>query len=103
MSSVMRTVVPATVAAALLTVGAGSALAKKPSSVSCGQVITHSIHLRNNLIDCPGPGLVIGADHIRVNLGGHLVDGINNPAEDLTLGSRRRAPRARRSRRPGRG
>lgn len=80
MSSVMRTVVPAAVA--LLTLGAGSALAKKPSPVACGQVITHSFHLRADLVDCAGPGLVIGADHIRVDLGGHVVDGINNPAAD---------------------
>jgi len=81
MSSVVRVAVPAAVAA-LLTVGAGSALAKKPSLVSCGQVITHSIHLRNDLIDCPGPGLVVGADHIRIDLRGHLIDGVNNAAAD---------------------
>ena len=80
MASVMRAVVPTVVAAALLTIGAGSALAKKPSPATCGQVITHNFHLRNDLVDCPGPGLVIGRDHIRVDLGGHLVDGVNNPA-----------------------
>jgi parallel beta-helix repeat protein len=64
----------------VLTVGADTALAKKKLPVACGQVITHSIHLKNDLIDCPGPGLVIGADHIRVDLGGHTVDGINDPA-----------------------
>jgi parallel beta-helix repeat protein len=77
MASVMRAVVPTVVAAALLTIGAGSALAKKPSPATCGQVITHNFHLRNDLVDCPGPGLVIGANHIRVDLEGHLVDGIN--------------------------
>lgn len=68
-------------AAALLTVGAGAALAKK-APVTCGQVITHSIHLTNDLTDCPGPGLVIGADRVRVDLGGHTIDGISNPAAD---------------------
>jgi parallel beta-helix repeat protein len=68
-------------AVALLTVGAGAALAKK-QPVACGQVITHSIHLRNDLIDCPGPGLVVGADHIRIDLGGHTIDGVNDPAAD---------------------
>ena len=77
MASVMRAVVPAIAAAALLTIGAGSALAKKPLPVACGQVITHNFHLRNDLVDCPGPGLVIGANHIRVDLGGHTVDGVN--------------------------
>ncbi len=81
MTSALRAVVLAAAAAALLTVGASSALAKK-QPVSCGQVITHSIHLSNDLTDCPGDGLVIGADHIRVDLGGHVIDGINNPAAD---------------------
>lgn len=74
--SVALAVVLAALAAVLLAIGASAALAKKPS-VSCGQVITHNFHLRNDLIDCPGPGLVIGADHIRVDLGGHTVDGVN--------------------------
>src|SRR5437762_12874931 len=72
---------PAAVAAALLTVGAGAALAKK-QPVSCGQVIMHSIHPRNDLINCPGPGLVIGADHVKVDPGGYTIDGVNNPAAD---------------------
>jgi parallel beta-helix repeat protein len=74
-------VVATAVAAPLLTVGASAALAKK-ANVVCGQVLTHSIHVRNDLTDCPGDGLVIGADHIRVDLGGHVIDGINNPAAD---------------------
>jgi parallel beta-helix repeat protein len=78
----MRAVVLAVAAAALLAIGAGSALAKKPTTTSCGQVITHNFHLRNDLVDCPGPGLVIGRDHIRVDLGGHVIDGVNNPAAD---------------------
>ena len=82
MSSVMRALAPVVVAAALLAVGAGSALAKKPSTTTCGQVITHNFHLRNDLTDCPGSGLVIGANHIRVDLGGHVVDGVSNPAAD---------------------
>src|SRR2546430_7310861 len=65
----------AAVTAAMLTVGAGAALAKK-QPVACGQVIMHSIHLRNDLIDCPGPGLVIGANHIKVDLDGHTIDGV---------------------------
>jgi len=82
MSSVMRAVAPVVVAAALLALGAGSALAKKPPTTPCGQVITHNFHLRNDLTDCPGPGLVIGANRIRVDLGGHVVDGVSNPAAD---------------------
>jgi parallel beta-helix repeat protein len=81
MTTVLRAIVLAAAASALLVVGASSALAKK-KVVSCGQVITHSIHVTNDLIDCPGDGLVIGAGHIRVDLGGHVVDGIANPAAD---------------------
>jgi parallel beta-helix repeat protein len=75
-------IVAAAGATALLTVGAGAALAKKGPPVACGQVVTHSIHLKNDLTDCPGPGLVVGADHIRIDLGGHTIDGVNNPAAD---------------------
>ena len=67
-------VVPVAVTAALLTVGAGAALAKK-QPVACGQVIMHSIHLRNDLIDCPGDGLVIGADDVTLDLNRHTIDG----------------------------
>ena len=42
-------------ALALLTFEAARRAGKK-QPVTCGQVITHSIHLRNDLIDCPGPG-----------------------------------------------
>ncbi len=80
MATVLRGIV-LLAAVTLFTVGASSALAKK-SPVSCGQVVTHSIHLTNDLLDCPGDGLVIGANHIKVDLGGHLIDGINNPAAD---------------------
>jgi parallel beta-helix repeat protein len=81
MTRAFRAIALAAAAAALLTVGAGSALAKK-KTVSCGDVITHSIHVKNDLIDCPGDGLVIGAANIRVDLGGHVIDGVNNPAAD---------------------
>lgn len=81
MTSALRVSVLGAAAGALMTVGASSALAKK-QPVSCGQVITHSIHLSNDLIDCPGDGLVIGADHVRIDLGGHVIDGVSNPAAD---------------------
>jgi parallel beta-helix repeat protein len=81
MTGAFRAIALAAASAALLTVGASSALAKK-KTVSCGDVITHSIHVKNDLIDCPGDGLVIGAAHIKVDLGGHVIDGVNNPAAD---------------------
>jgi parallel beta-helix repeat protein len=82
MTSVLRVIVPAAVAVVLLTVAASSGVAGNPVSFSCGQVVTHSIHVTNDLIDCPGAGLVVGAGHIRIDLAGHTIDGVNNPAAD---------------------
>ena len=45
------------------------------AEISCGEVITRSVVVTNDLIDCEGIGLVIGADDIIVDLGGHLIDG----------------------------
>jgi parallel beta-helix repeat protein len=41
--------------------------------VSCGAVITEDTTLDSDLIDCPGPALVIGADGVTVDLAGHTV------------------------------
>jgi parallel beta-helix repeat protein len=43
--------------------------------VQCGDVITQDTTLDSDLIDCPGDGLVIGADNITLDLNGHLIDG----------------------------
>jgi hypothetical protein len=50
--------------------------------VACGQSVTASIRLANNLVDCPGDGLVIGAGHITVDLGGHSISGANAPGSE---------------------
>src|SRR5918999_543286 len=47
-----------------------------PAQVTCGRLVTHSIRLTNNLVNCPGDGLVIGAERIIVDLGGHTIDGV---------------------------
>src|SRR2546426_9983193 len=60
---------------AFFAVGASPALAQH---VSCGQVITHNTHVKNDLLDCPGDGLVIGASNVKLDLGGHTIDGDNN-------------------------
>jgi parallel beta-helix repeat protein len=52
--------------------GAGAAAAL---TVSCGQVINSSTTVSNDLTNCPGPGLVIGADNITLDLNGHTIDG----------------------------
>jgi parallel beta-helix repeat protein len=44
--------------------------------VTCGQELTASVLVTNDLTDCPGDGLVIGAPRIIVDLDGHTVDGV---------------------------
>jgi large repetitive protein len=46
-----------------------------PASVSCGEVITRSTLVTNDLAECPGNGLVVGAPRIVLDLGGHTIDG----------------------------
>jgi large repetitive protein len=47
-----------------------------PSAMTCGQIIERSTLVTNDLINCPGDGLVIGAAAIILDLGGHTVDGV---------------------------
>jgi parallel beta-helix repeat protein len=44
--------------------------------VACGQTLTQSTLVQNDLTDCLGNGLQIGAAAITVDLGGHTIDGI---------------------------
>jgi Right handed beta helix region len=41
----------------------------------CGDTVTQDTTLTADLLDCPGDGLVIGADGITVDLGGHTISG----------------------------
>jgi large repetitive protein len=55
-------------------------LAVAPSTASaqpltCGQVITEDTTLENDLTDCSGDGIVIGAEGITLDLNGHTVTG----------------------------
>src|SRR4051794_6951090 len=43
--------------------------------IGCGATITVDTTLTNDLRDCHGIGLVIGADHVHLDLHGHTVDG----------------------------
>jgi large repetitive protein len=47
-----------------------------PATVRCGQVLTASTRVTNDLSGCPSDGLVIGADRIIIDLGGHTIDGV---------------------------
>ena len=45
------------------------------SQVRCGDVITQDTRLEADLVNCPGDGIVIGADHVALDLNGHVIDG----------------------------
>ena len=49
--------------------------------LACGAVIVKSTTLRNDLKNCPGNGLVIGADNLTLDLGGHTIDGTGTHRE----------------------
>jgi parallel beta-helix repeat protein len=65
--------------AAVLAIGVLLALASAANAqaapVTCGQTITHDTTLTVDLTNCPGDGLVIGADNITLNLNRHTIDG----------------------------
>jgi parallel beta-helix repeat protein len=63
--------------AALVLAGQPSRAPSATVKVSCGQTVTKSITLGNDLLNCPGTGLIIGADNITVDLNGHTIDGTN--------------------------
>ena len=44
-------------------------------NVGCGQTLTESTVLENDLVNCVADGLVAGADGITIDLNGHTVDG----------------------------
>jgi CSLREA domain-containing protein len=54
--------------------------------VSCGQIITRSTVLTNDLTNCPGNGLVVGASNITIDLDGHTIDGTGIESGVLTNG-----------------
>jgi parallel beta-helix repeat protein len=67
-----KLVILAVAVTGFMTFGVSHALA---TTVTCGQVLTQNTHVSNDLLNCPNDGLVIGANNIKVNLGGHLIDG----------------------------
>src|SRR5919199_6030175 len=64
------------IAAAALSLGAGSASGHASrSQPKCGDTITMDTKLVKDLVGCPNNGVVIGADNITLDLNGHLIDG----------------------------
>ena len=56
------------------------------AAVGCGEIIVQSTRLTNDLIDCGGHGLIIGANNITIDLDGHLIDGVGLDAGILNNG-----------------
>jgi parallel beta-helix repeat protein len=50
--------------------------------VTCGQIVTTSIRVTNNLVDCPDHGLVVGAPNITIDLNGHRFDGTGGAGDN---------------------
>ena len=63
------------------------------AEVNCGQIIEQSTRLTNDLVDCGGYGLIVGAPGITVDLDGHVIDGLgldagilnNDGHDDVTI------------------
>ena len=65
-------VLVAVLALGLLALAASPALAQP---LGCGAVVTQDTKLTSDLLDCPGNGIVIGADGITVDLNRHTISG----------------------------
>lgn len=62
-------------AAAGLIAALAPAGAAATTAVFCGMVVTTSITVGNDLTNCPGDGLVVGASNVVIDLNGHTIDG----------------------------
>jgi parallel beta-helix repeat protein len=64
---------------------------RKLTALSCGQTITTSTTLSADLGPCGGNGVVIGADHVTLNLNGHRIigngSGTNSGVSSNNVGS----------------
>jgi parallel beta-helix repeat protein len=72
-----RARVVALVAGGFLCLGAGAADAGSAPAIGCGSTLTRSTRLTADITGCPGTALVIGANGITVDLGGHTISGTN--------------------------
>ena len=63
-------------AAAMTLPTIGTAGAQVPAAVACGQTITQSTLLTTDVGPCASNGIIVGADNIILDLGGHTVSGI---------------------------
>jgi parallel beta-helix repeat protein len=75
--SIGRTQVLALAAGGCLCLGVSAAGAGTSPAIGCGTTLTKSTRLTADILHCPGTALVIGADGITVDLGGHTISGTN--------------------------
>lgn len=68
----MKRILRAALVVALLQIPVGAVAA---NGLECGDVVTESVSLTHDLIDCAGDGLVVGASGITIDLAGHTIDG----------------------------
>lgn len=80
----MRRITGRYLGAAVLTLATGLALPSPAQAavLACGQTITQSTTLDNDLGPCPNHGIIIGADGITFNLNGHTINGVAAAAGD---------------------
>lgn len=74
----MRGRIPGLAAALAVTALVAPTASAKPApltQVSCGQVITKSIRVANDLSGCEAAGLVVGAPRVTIDLNGHTIAG----------------------------
>jgi nitrous oxidase accessory protein NosD len=64
----------AVVCAVAVLAAAGGADARR-AAVACGDTITADLTLTSDLTGCPGDGLIVAADGVRLDLNGHVVSG----------------------------
>ena len=57
------------------------AMALRPATLHCGDTISANVTLARDLTNCPGDGLVIGADGIIVDLHGHTIEGTGTSSD----------------------
>lgn len=60
---------------ALLVLAPLAAAAPAHAQTACGATVTASLTLAADLTDCPGDGLVVGADNVTIDLGSRTIDG----------------------------
>ena len=58
------------------------------SDLHCGDTITQDTRLDADLVNCPGNGVVIGADQVTLDLNGHTIDGRGAGSGVLASGRR---------------